>query len=71
MTDSIKFVDLPDDALSAIIAIPHALDDEVLTAVGNELERRAKDKHVRATYIRKYMSARQHNKLFSLVPGQR
>ena len=71
MTDSIKVVDLPDEALSVIIATPHALDDEVLTAVGNELERRAAEKRARAIYIRKYISARQHDNVFSLVPGQR
>ena len=70
MTDSIKLVDLPDDALSAIATSPGALNDETLFAVVNEFERRAEDKRVRATYIRKYVSARQHDNVFSLVQGQ-
>ena len=68
--DSIKLEDLPDDALSAIAVSPGALDDETLFAVVNEFERRAEDKRVRGTYIRKYISARQHGNVFSLVPGQ-
>ena len=71
MTDSIKLADLPYEALSAIIAMPHTQDDEVLSAVADEFHRRAAECQVQATYTRKYMNARQHNKLFSLVPGQR
>ena len=70
MTDSIKLADLPDDALSAIAVSPSALDDETLSAVAFEFERRAVDKRVRATYIRKYVDARQHGNVFSLVQGQ-
>ena len=71
MPDSIKLNDLPDDALSAIADSPRALDDETLFAVVGEFERRAAEKRVRATYIRKFVTARQHDNVFSLVPGQR
>ena len=70
MSDSIKLAQLPEDALAAIIASPNALDNEVLSAVANEVERRVAYWGERGTFIRKLMSARQHNNVLSLVSGR-
>ena len=71
MTDSIKLADLPDDALSAIVASPHALDDEVLYAVADEFDRRAKDKQAHAASICKFVAARRGDNIVVVAPGQR